>query len=281
MKNVFIMWFGLFWLGCTDNPFGGDDKISSISVSGNVILDNSNTHDGVIVWMGGTTFNTKTDKEGNFVLKLPAMSDPNNGGITDGEHTIYFFMSNYRLKVIEVDLVGGKVVATELINDDGELLKSIYLSRLFEIVTTVRQIDESDEDSDVRIQKLLIEIDLKPDVNNVIIQSKNITLRDTIIHTGLMVINEETNNIAEMIDLDDAEIVKGGIIPPKAQWRIKHPINNLILLKGKYLISPFITVVHQNLPNDIYDIIGSNIESFNSSYQFYPMKRTGGEFIIE
>lgn len=282
MKRLSIICLSFLWFACTDNPFGGDDRISSRSISGNVQLDYSNTHDGVIIWMGGTSFNTKTDKEGNFTLKLPAISDQNSGGIADGEKTIYFFISNYKLKMIKVDLVGGKVLANaELINDDGEFLKNIFLSRLFEIETIVTQINESDEDSDIRVEKLLIDIYLKPDVNNVIIQAKNITLHDTIIHTGLMVINEESNKIVEMIDLDEAEIVKGGILPPKAQWKIKHPVNKSILVKGEYLVLPFITVVHQYLPNEIYDIIGSNIEDFNSSYQFYPMKRTGGKLIID
>jgi hypothetical protein len=152
-----------------------------------------------------------TDEEGKFTLKLPAISDPNDGGIVDGGYMLYFFMGNYELSQIEIQFSRGQVVPDiQTISSQGELYQTIYLSRLFELETIISQKLEGEEGDNMQ-PVLLFDIFLRPDVSNVFIYSKRIVRRDTTIHTGLLVLNSKTNEMIKIIDIDEAKIMIGGL----------------------------------------------------------------------
>ena len=86
MKKFWPLLIGIFIMAsCDYNPFFGEDTIPERSISGKVILNKSDSYDGTFVWLEGTESKAITDEEGEFTLKLPAISDPNDGGIVDGK----------------------------------------------------------------------------------------------------------------------------------------------------------------------------------------------------
>ncbi|MBT3478191.1 MAG: hypothetical protein HN915_03045 [Candidatus Marinimicrobia bacterium] len=280
LKSIFLWLF--FVIACEDNPFFGEDTIPERFISGKVLLDKSNFHDGIFIWLEGTDIKSRTDNEGNFTLNLPAGSSPNSGGIGDGIYSLYFFIGNYALNKVEIEFVNGKVVPDiQIISSKGVLYNDVTLSRLFELETIVSKKEDIDENTGDRYPFLLFDIYLKPDVANIFIYSKRIVKRDTTIHTGLLLLNSQSNEMIKIIDINEAKIMRGGIIRPSDHWEIKFPLNSNFLAIGEYKIIPFIVVDHKNLPNGIMKAIGSNIDYFNESYKFYPFKRTGGKLVIQ
>ena len=283
MKNFWPLLIGIFIMAsCDYNPFFGEDTIPERSISGKVILNKSDSYDGTFVWLEGTESKAITDEEGKFTLKLPAISDPNDGGIVDGGYMLYFFMGNYELSQIEIQFSRGQVVPDiQTISSQGELYQTIYLSRLFELETIISPKSEVEEGGDNMQSVLLFDIFLRPDVSNVFIYSKRIVRRDTTIHTGLLVLNSKTNEMVKIINIDEAKIMRGGIMSPTDHWRMSYPLDGSTFTSGEYKILPFIVVDHEKLPNGILNAIGSNIDYFNETYKLYPMKRTGGKFVVQ
>ena len=145
MKKYGSYFFGflILFVACEENPFFGDDKIPNRSITGHVKLDKveyypEGYHGGVFVWAEGLGIKTTTDIDGSFKLILPAANDPSTGAIVNGEYTIHFFLGNYRISKVIVEFAAGQIVADDnTITPEGELRKTISMTRLIGMHTTV------------------------------------------------------------------------------------------------------------------------------------------------
>ena len=118
---------------CEENPFSSKSSIPHRKINGIINLAGvdfypEGNHSGVFVWSNQLSIRALSGADGSFELELPAASSPNGGGIADGDYTIYFFMSNYEVSMVEITFAGGEILNDDrIIKIDGELRKKINL----------------------------------------------------------------------------------------------------------------------------------------------------------
>lgn len=124
-------------VACTNNPFG-EDEISSESqtITGTVKLQ-SDTPDGVYVWLEGFNVGTYTNSSGNFELKLPS---PTRFANLTGNFNLFFYVANYSIDSADVVIHNGEVkYSIGNLDENGKLNSEKYLTKLMNIKLLVKE----------------------------------------------------------------------------------------------------------------------------------------------
>ena len=65
----------------------------------------SKNHSEIYVWLEGTELITQTDENGDFKMPLPTSSEQGTGSIVTGTYKLYFYLANYRLEYVTIELL--------------------------------------------------------------------------------------------------------------------------------------------------------------------------------
>lgn len=68
---------------------------------------------------------------------------------------------------------------------------------------------------------------------------------------------------------------------PMQKIEIDFDYIGLNLPKGTYEIIPYLVLDRKDIPNHLFQAIGSEVYSLSENYFNYPFYRTGGKFVIE
>lgn len=283
MKKLFIILLGLLWFGCTDNPFGGDKKISDRTITGHVKLDEvpfypDGYHGGILVWSEGLGLKDVTDIDGSFELVLPAANAQSSGAVVDGDYTIEFFLANYKVSSVTVTFAAGQVVNDpKVINLEGELLRDVSMTRIAGVHTVV----SPEVITDGFGSTVSTRITVTPDRTDIFFYLKKYTDRSGSIYTGLLIKNKSTNKLAYAVDIDSASVVKEYMNRPKKEINIEFEYDNINLPKGTYEVVPYFVIKRDDIPKTILNVLDQGYDSFNENYFKYPFYRTGGKLVVE
>lgn len=280
MVNIVAIVIGLSGLsGCTSNPFG-DNEISGGDriVSGVVQLSEElNPLQGVYVWLESFNIGTKTDEQGNFRIELPPPSSQSSGGAS-GVFNLYFYIANFNLVTKPVVVKDGVFVYSQgEINGDGEFIHPIFLTRVLSIFTEMTP-DTVDADSggliraDVRLQ----------------------AIEDTVtVFFPLMVGEYIAPLIFKNIDIDTVFVIhdfvfagfeSSDLLVIDEDSRTRTFVRWLApgdLPVGKYEVIPYLFVRHDNVPDELINSIGQEVEEIGPNYLNIPFMREGGQFVVE
>ena len=283
MKNYSFIFISFILFSCTENPFGGDKKIADKTISGYVKLDEveyypKGFHGGVFVWSEGLGLQTKTDIDGSFEFVLPASNDPNNGAIVNGDYTIYFFLGNYKISTVTITFAGGQVVNDDrVINLEGKLRRDVSMTRELGVHTIVSpEIIPTDFDSSIKIM-----VTVTPDRTDLYCNLRKVENRSGTTYTGVLIKNIVTKELIYTVDIDSASIMREYMDRPMQKIEIDFDYIGLNLPKGTYEIIPYLVLDRKDIPNHLFQAIGSEVYSLSEDYFNYPFYRTGGKFVIE
>lgn len=283
MKNYSFIFISFILFSCTENPFGGDKKIADKTISGYVKLDEveyypKGFHGGVFVWSEGLGLQTKTDIDGSFEFVLPASNDPNNGAIVNGDYTIYFFLGNYKISTVTITFAGGQVVNDDrVINLEGKLRRDVSMTRELGVHTIVSpEIIPTDFDSSIKIM-----VTVTPDRTDLYCNLRKVENRSGTTYTGVLIKNIVTKELIYTVDIDSASIMREYMDRPMQKIEIDFDYIGLNLPKGTYEIIPYLVLDRKDIPNHLFQAIGSEVYSLSENYFNYPFYRTGGKFVIE
>jgi len=283
VKNYSFIFISFILFSCTENPFGGDKKIADKTISGYVKLDEveyypKGFHGGVFVWSEGLGLQTKTDIDGSFEFVLPASNDPNNGAIVNGDYTIYFFLGNYKISTVTITFAGGQVVNDDrVINLEGKLRRDVSMTRELGVHTIVSpEIIPTDFDSSIKIM-----VTVTPDRTDLYCNLRKVENRSGTTYTGVLIKNIVTKELIYTVDIDSASIMREYMDRPMQKIEIDFDYIGLNLPKGTYEIIPYLVLDRKDIPNHLFQAIGSEVYSLSENYFNYPFYRTGGKFVIE
>jgi len=283
VKNYSFIFISFILFSCTENPFGGDKKIADKTISGYVKLDEveyypKGFHGGVFVWSEGLGLQTKTDIDGSFEFVLPASNDPNNGAIVNGDYTIYFFLGNYKISTVTITFAGGQVVNDDrVINLEGKLQRDVSMTRELGVHTIVSpEIIPTDFDSSIKIM-----VTVTPDRTDLYCNLRKVENRSGTTYTGVLIKNIVTKELIYTVDIDSASIMREYMDRPMQKIEIDFDYIGLNLPKGTYEIIPYLVLDRKDIPNPLFQAIGSEVYSLSEDYFNYPFYRTGGKFVIE
>jgi hypothetical protein len=268
----------LFHLKCTENPFFDDDKIPSggAEIRGSVKLNDEQSSDGVFVWLQGFNIGSFTDDHGNFKIELPPVSSQINAGVS-GIFNLYFYVANYKVDTSKVFIRSGEVVFSKAdINKKGELSSVKELCKLLHITTSV--------------EPSIVRKDYKGEINVTVILQAVVELVDVLLLLKIVETGERVDLMAggflrridsdqwctEALDVTSLKSVSEPIGFKARSWKMvfNKKIANLSI--GQYEIIPYIVVNQNSIPQELFDSLGSNVQSLSFEYLNLPFKREGG-----
>jgi len=266
-------------LSCTSNPFSSDEEISGASLTGTVRLSDGSSPDSVYVWLEGFNLQTFTDDSGYFSFSLPPPETQGFGKGFNGDLNIYYYFANYKLDSSTVTFADGKFALNQKeINEDGSLIEVINLSALLQISTSVfpSAVHFGEQKS------MYVEVYLKTFQYPLQVEFIGELHKEGVIRTG-MIFKSINNPIdyTRFIDTPDSEHLTDVLTRDQQQdWRYYFELDSNEFLPGKYLVFPFILIKQENIPPQLMESMGNNIEEFGMDYLKLPMKRTDGLFEV-
>ena len=266
---------------CTENPFS-DSNISlpGTTIRGTVELSSDSSPDGVFVWLEGFDFGTYTDNNGRFQFKLPSPKSQSGLGVT-GTFRMYFYLANFDVVTHDIVLRNGELIYQKShLDQNGELRNSIYLSKFLDI-------DIKIEPSSVNLNysgPITIQLTLRAIKDSAIIQIPDNSQGPLSILMIQTVLPDQdffeivlTNPLAL-----NANLVTDTITVVPKVWMAGFAMSPGRLPKGKYQIVPYFLInPRSNLPAEMLNNLGHNINRPVSEFLKIPTKRTGGDLEVK
>ena len=273
---------------CEENPFSSKSSIPHRKINGIINLAGvdfypEGNHSGVFVWSNQLSISALSGADGSFELELPAASSPNGGGIADGDYTIYFFMSNYEVSMVEITFAGGEILNDDrIIKIDGELRKKINLKRMVQINTEVQPstIPKNFEE-DVKVV-----VKATPDRSDIFFYLKGLEMpRQPTAYSGLLIKDLSSGELVLSFNPDTAGTIKRVINQPFREFTVNFDfIDDSLgsaLPPGTYEALPYIIIESNDIvPTHLLDALDPGYNEFSEKYFKYPIYRTGGKFTV-
>ena len=242
MKWTALLFYIVFlFLGaCEDNPFFGDDKIAEREITGRVSLQFSENHSEIYVWLEGTELITQTDENGDFTMPLPTPSEQGTGSIVTGTYKLYFYLANYRLEYVTIELLNGEVVEDlSTISKEGELKRIVSLKNILTLDTKIspQSYILSEDDS------ITVNVKLNPNKPEVFINTiVRVYDRGYVVRTGFLIYNDN-HQLIQSIDIEGSKKRREAVMSPRKEWTAEFPLNkSFYSSNGEYNVIPYIVV---------------------------------------
>jgi len=303
---IFIFMMLMFiLLSCTSNPFWQNDEVKEKSLTGTVILSDSNdSYDSIYVWLEEFNLGTYTDDEGKFKIVIPPAEAQNDGGGFNGDYQLYFWLSNYEIQSVTISFSNGEFSSIQdNINKNGKLSNIINLQKLLSIKT------------DVVENGITYKTFGHNDTINVIVELTSNTNYTFLIHTYLQPLHYpyrgeiQTGLILESLSdplnktvilrQDDCDVV-GMKIKQFAQYQLKYEYeilstnhirqivsninihyNSFDISSGDYKVYPYISFPTDEVPDELINSIHDDLLHIKKGYYKIPIKREDAIITID
>ena len=268
-KRIFIIL--VLFISCTENPFF-DDEISyseKLEITGNVLIEGESDHSDVLIYMEGFDIFTKSDRNGNFKIKIDIAPALQPGGGVTAFYKIYFYVENYQYKSAMVFIKDGEFVyGSADLNLNGQLSEQIVLPKILDIKTEIRPETVKNTFND----SILIIVRLE-NVRDSVIVGSHFTKDDNFASAYLRQ-NES------IYLLSSPSTFRKVLIDSIEFWEMKADLNANNFKVGSYEIIPFIKVFQEGLPNKIFTFYGRKSMQFTDEFLKLPYRRKNAQLKI-
>jgi len=281
-KYIIILLLVIWLVNCTENPLSNDDdnKIEKEKISGKVILDDGTSSDGIFVWLQGFNLNTLTDENGKFEIKLPLPENQNGGSGNTGKFTLYFFMGNYQSSTIDIEFANGKILEEQdNITNSGKLRDNDTLFALFNCKGLLSEEEDTDElllkfDRDTVKAKFLFQFDVFDNSAQVFsLRQDRVPSNHGFFRTGIIFEPVDKDHDMVLVKTSKAQLDYDALSSNSTiYWSLDSLLYKNDFEEIEYLVSPYITVDHPELPVEFWDALGREKLEFTSAYLEYPIK---------
>jgi len=271
---LFICYWLIYFFDCTENPFGGEDKISGNSIRGKIQLENNSNPGNVYIWLEVLNISARSQINGSFELSIPPPSLQPGGGI-DGIYILYFYMANYQLYSLNVTFSNGNLLFPgEIFHNNGELKATIILSEILNIKTLFKKkVSEGNQDT------LLAYFTVRAKSKQVVFTSY---VSNPLLH------NEPECLVGFLVDENERylkNLERENRSHRMVNWKLKNQTITLppvlipadSLSQGRYKVIPYLKILCETLPSGLLESL--NIRQYND-YLKIPLKINDNEFQI-
>lgn len=270
---------GVFW-SCTESPFSQAISNEPRQIRGQVDLLDTSLDGQIYVWLEGFKIGTRTDEDGYFLLEIPKDLGESSYASLNGIFKLYFYVANYDINTADVVVRNGLFVYGEGdLTLDGNLRQVITMEKILKIFTIVDpKWAQINYDGPINVQ---VTLQATHDSVKVIYPKSTGDLLGAI-----LLRNVETQEV--FIDIPDigAKIPDLEVIgtEPKSR-RMVFQLNgtnfrDLFLPVGDYRVIPYFLIEHEDLPQELLDTIGENVELIGKDFLKIPYRREGGHFSV-
>ncbi|NIR50424.1 hypothetical protein GWO43_18100 [candidate division KSB1 bacterium] len=277
-QTLCVIILALLLCHCTSSPVGDSATASqNREVRGAVSLSNQNDPQTVFIWFDGLEMSKRPDQFGRFQFTLPPPAAQTPAGGLDGAFKVYFYIANFNFaSKVAIIRNGFFVYGAGDIDESGEFSPSIFLNEQLVIRTRIEphQITlESDTlsfSAEVFLQSFKDTVDVlyprEVDEVSAPLLFKNLATEDV----------EIVPTTITSIDTTDFKRISTKLFSRKMD--VKLAANEFEA--GLYEIVPYLLVVNNDVPAQVIERIGDNVEALGPNYLELPFIRREGELEI-
>ncbi|MCD6205123.1 MAG: hypothetical protein J7L22_05630 [Candidatus Marinimicrobia bacterium] len=282
-KQVINLSLGILVLvlcSCTNNPLFQDNVVKSEKIKGTVSLSDGSSPNDIYVWLQSYNLGTRTDEDGNFSITLPNPSVSGMESSYTGSVNLFFYEANYWIDSVEIIFSDGKLLDDQdAVDRDGVLKNTVTLTKYVDVDVSIFGL----EDLPNKFHTFINTTALK---TNVIINSLRQYREWPEIgfdRTGLIIQSlDNTDSEPVFIDLPKSELGIDVVITGVGlSWGFEIDTDDLGLDAGNYRIIPYMLFPQRGLPVGLLESISEAVLNFDEDYLLYPVKRNGGEFVVQ
>ncbi len=277
----FILLFALLpFTGCTENPFGGNNDISSGArqVRGTLQLSDRASPEGAWVWLENFNLGARADASGRFELNLPPPGTQGRSGAT-GIFDLYYYLANYKIVTAKVATRNGEFVYDQAdINKKGEIGSAPALQKFLSIATALTPATISVRSA----TSIDVAVTLQAESDTVtVVIPQTIGLGNLIGALLIRSLNRPEILVYVNIPGNERNYEFASINTAK---HLRTAVLNLLrqpLAPGDYEVIPYILIRHQNVPRQLMATLGPYVEDLGPNYLQIPMARAGGRLHVD
>ena len=264
---------------CTESPFGEDIAPEPREIRGQVDLLGNSNDAAVYVWLEGLNIATRTDEEGFFDLEIPKELSESTSQL-HGLFRLYFYVANYKINTADIAVRGGLYLYGERdLDSEGNLREVITLEKILDIDTIVEPVLVSNSyDGPIDVQ-----VTLQATHDSVtVIYPKSIG--------GLLgaVLLKHVDTEQIFVDVPDAgattrayEVIGNEPTSRRLVFQLNGTnFRDLFLPVGYYTVIPYFLIEHDELPQELLDTMGQDVQQIGPNFLKIPYDREGGTFRV-
>ena len=277
---ISIFMTSIFLVECTRNPFGNDYIVAkNRKITGNIRLNDNSSPDGVYVLLEGLNLGTFTNRNGDYEFEIPHPKQQSGNGLS-GTYKLYFYVANYNIQTAEIVIQNGELVYLPVdLDQDGKIRHTTLLKKILRINTDVEPASVPEDYAGA------IEITLSLQATD---DSVTVTFPDKsqgpLSIVFIKDINESSNFLA-IKDLNGSAFAASMVaetvtVKVHAPWITAFKLEGNNLPRGDYKIIPYFLISNENLPAELLNSLGVNVNQPVSDFMNIPIKRYGGDLNI-
>jgi len=272
---------------CTENPFSSkeDNQIAKEKISGHVLLKDGRRPGCIFVWIEQFDIATYTDSLGKFSMTLPLAENQAGGNGFDGLFNIFFFMGNYAIDSVKIEMTEGKLTKDqEYFDNDGKLRQTLSLRPYLQFETVEVQHAVIDHgiyiiDFDT-LKETTSFIDVAFEVYD---ETRTVSsLREDIekagasfFRTGMIFEPVDPENEFVFIESSKAEEQFDAMLKhTDPVWTFQLKLKRSDFAEAEYWVYPFLKIRQPEVPAAMFDALGREKMVFGPDYLDFPIKRT-------
>jgi hypothetical protein len=278
-RNIILGFLFALIIGCTSNPFFSDEIKTNekLSFSGNVKLPYTNNHSDIHVYVEGLDVLTKTDRNGDFTIKMPVEPGLQPGQGLTAFYNVYYYVANYEITFSSIFVNKGEFAfGVADLDNNGLISKKIVLRQLLDVTTIVNpeQIKQNYTDP------MTITVRLENKVDSVIVFSNFID--ENRFASAFLTDKDSPDDNVYLIDHPSSSI-KSVVIDSTMFWTmdVNWSVDGNNVNVGSYNVIPYIYVFQRDIPSGLFKKLGSNVTWFTKDYLKLPFRRQSAELNIE
>ena len=291
IKNLSIIFF-IALFNCTSNPFWEDNPSKKITIQGNVMAESRASDTPVFVFVESLNVFSQTDTSGFYSIELPNLELET--GNFSGAVKIFYYMHNYKIAYSTLYITNGRLTGSQTDFDvEGVLKETVFLKKLLSLDFSLngswnRSIGDSLSFSLILTTfeeqvSFLSYINVIPDPrrhvpSGVLLKS----IQNSVVYydkndTDILVDTDMSSNETILLDY---KISADGFFPFEVNDYIS--IEQQIMENGLYQILPYIFVIQENIPDDMFLYMGiSNAQNISAMHLDMPIDTPSKTIIIQ
>jgi hypothetical protein len=284
-KWLFGLIIGLFLLAssCTENPFSSPEDIEMAVISGEVEMEEEDQSD-VYVFLEGFNLSDVTNEKGKFSIPISSNYQRGTEKSYTGRFRLFFFISDYYLKYIEISFINGQLVENQdLISEKGKIRSKIYLRKLVDVETSF--VEEEEEKDTINVKKnsekeIKCNITYLADTFMSVKIPSNMRVREGTSYFGLLFYPRKNSKDVKIYDSHKyvSSLLNRVVLHSNDPKTIEYKIypDQFDIEPGFYKVTPYVQIeypysIHEELQRRI-DSLGDSIKVENKTYHILPNK---------
>ena len=272
----------VIFTACTSNPFWSDIPSKKINIEGYVFKKDSVSNVPVFVFVDGLGVSTSTDENGFYSIDLPNLEMEN--GNFSGSVKIYYYIHNYKVLHSTLYITNGRLTSAQTdFDENGALLEPVRLEKILSLDISIDSFWNRSSADTLKFSLNLASHDYPVSFHSyvdVLSNPRRYAPSGLLLHSvqnKSVYYDENGVDFIQVTDMEsnqniqlNYEIAPNGFLTFIIDDYIS--LDEQLVQNGAYVILPYIFIIQEDVPEEIYSIMGlQTIESISVDYLKIPI----------